>query len=303
MEQHADQQNARFDWNQVRDYWRGQRSRAGRLDEIVDPDALGNVCHAGAPIWFNQYYARHQRTVFEMLLGQVPFSDGARALDVGCGAGRWCRLLSERGFRVHGIDLQQSLIERNRARYPNMSFDCVPIQDFSPPAPFDLVTTVTVIQHVPFDEQKRALAKIASILKPGGHVLSLENVNDQGAHVFANSIEGWAQAFGDVGLSLVTVRRYDYSPAIRLTSAAVNVAAQVARRLGVISRQDGPAVPQAPTAEGMNEGSPIRRALRAGGWAIRRAAVQFDDRIEGRLIAQNANFSTVHCGFLFQKQA
>jgi 2-polyprenyl-3-methyl-5-hydroxy-6-metoxy-1,4-benzoquinol methylase len=299
--EHSNQQDSRFNWDQVRDYWRGQRGRAGRLDDIVDPDALGNVCHAGAPIWFNQYYARHQRTVFEMLLDQLPITDGARALDVGCGAGRWCRLLAERGFRVHGIDLQQALIDRNRSRYPNIAFDCVPIQEFSPPSPLDLITTVTVIQHVPFDEQKRALAKMASILKPGGHVLSLENVADQGAHVFANSIQGWVAAFGDVGLSLVNVRRYDYSPAIRLTSAAVNAAAGLARRLGVIARQEGPVVPEAPTEEGMNKGSAVRRALRAGGWAIRRAAVRVDDRIEPHLIHRNAGFSTVHCGFLFRK--
>lgn len=301
--EHTSSQTDRFDWNQVRDYWRGQRGRAGRLDDVVDPDALGNVCHAGAPIWFNQYYARHQRTVFQMLLDQVPVADGMRALDVGCGAGRWCRLLAERGFRVHGIDLQQALIDRNRARYPQIAFDCVPIQDFSPPEPFDLITTVTVIQHVPFDEQKRALAKIASILKPGGHVLSLENVADQGAHVFANSIEGWTQAFADVGLSRVTVRRYDYSPAIRLTSAAVNMTAQLARRLGVIARQEEPGLPQAPTEDGMNGGSRFRRALRAGGWAIRRAAVRFDDQLEPHLIHHNANLSTVHCGFLFRKAA
>jgi SAM-dependent methyltransferase len=268
---------------------------------VADPDALGNVCHAGAPIWFNQYYARHQRTVFQLLLDQMPVMPGARALDVGCGAGRWCRLLAERGFRVQGIDLQPALIERNRARYPNIAFDCVPIQDFAPQELFDLVTTVTVIQHVPFEEQGRALAKIASVLKPGGHVLSLENVEDQGAHVFANSIERWTKAFADVGLSLVSIRRYDYSPGIRLTSAAVSAAARLARRLGVIAKQDGPEVPQAPSADGMDEGTGFRKALRGCGWAIRRAAVAFDDRVEPHLIERNANLPTVHCGFLFRK--
>jgi trans-aconitate methyltransferase len=53
--------------------------------------------------------------------------------------------LAEKGYRVQGIDLQPDLIARNRTRYPNIAFDCVPIQEFSPPEAFDLITTVTVI--------------------------------------------------------------------------------------------------------------------------------------------------------------
>jgi SAM-dependent methyltransferase len=293
----------RLDWDQAQAYWKDGQARAGHVDETDDPDALGNVCHAGAPRWFNEYYARHQRTVFEALLAACPRPAGARALDVGCGAGRWCRLLASAGYDVQGIDLQEALIERNRRRYPAMKFHCGPIQDFAPDAPFDLVTTVTVIQHLPFEEQAKALAVIARMIKPGGHLLSLENIADQGAHVFGNSISQWTRAFEQVGLSLVMLRRYDYSPAIRLSSTLVNATANLGRKLGLMRRSDGPSVPRAPGADGGPPEGALRRAARRVGWASRRAALSVDERLETLLIRGNVRLPTLHCGFLLQKAA
>jgi 2-polyprenyl-3-methyl-5-hydroxy-6-metoxy-1,4-benzoquinol methylase len=290
----------RLNWNQVRSYWQDQRARVGKIDDSADPDALGNVCHAGAPIWFNQYYARYQRLVFEALVDQCLKTPGASALDVGCGSGRWCRLLAERGYVVRGIDLQDTLIERNRLTYPQMKFECVAIQDFATDVLFDLVTTVTVIQHIPFDEQSKATAKIASIVKPGGYVLSLENIADQGAHVFAKSIGEWTSAWEAFGLRRVSLLRYDYSPAIRLSSSLVNATAKLARRTGVMSTPELE-VPRAPTAQGMEEGGWLRRAVRRAGWAARRVSVSIDHEIEPLLIQMKADLPTVHCGFLFQK--
>lgn len=297
----------RFDWNQVEDYWRTQADRAGMIDDGADPDALGNVCHAGAPIWLNEYYARFQTQVFDNLLAQCgPPPTGARALDVGCGAGRWCRSLASHGYQVEGIDLQPSLIERNRLRYPEMRFHNLPIQDFQPDAPFDLVSTVTVIQHIPFAEQEQAIARIASMLRPGGHVLALENVNDQGIHVFARGIEDWKQVFARHGLETKVVQRYDYSPMLRLSGRVVATAAEAARRIGVIRRPDGPLVPEgAKPANGdaaQGAGSGLRHRLRGTGWLARRIAVRVDEMVEPFLIRRNVPVSSVHCGFLFRKR-
>jgi SAM-dependent methyltransferase len=298
----------RFSWSQAKQYWESQRVRAGSLDEANDPDALGNVCHAGAPLWLNQYYARYQRQVYEHLLASCePVATGARALDVGCGAGRWCRLLGARGYAVTGIDLQESLIERNRRRYPEMSFLCLPVQDFQPEAPFDLVTSVTVIQHIPFDEQLRAIAKISSLVRTGGHALLLENVHDQGAHVFARSIDGWKRCFEDTGFETVAIERYDYSPTIRASGFLVAEGASLARRLGVLKKNEGPEVPHGEAAT-IDAGPPsiaerLRQVGRSAGWMARRLAVAIDDRIEPALIRQKISVSTVHCGFLFRKTA
>jgi SAM-dependent methyltransferase len=291
----------RFNWRETKQYWEGQRARAGAVDEASDPDLLGNVCHAGAPIWFNDYYARYQRIVFEELLARTGLGAGARALDVGCGAGRWCRLLSLRGFSVEGIDLQEELLARSRKRYPDVRFHCVPIQDFTPERPFDLVTTVTVLQHLPPDEQSRAIARIATLVSPGGYALCLENVSDQTVHVFAKTKDEWQRAFEAVGFSLVTRKPYDYSPFIRMSSGAIEAAFGLARRLGVITVPAEAGVPRAPEGGGRSAGGELKRAVRTAAWGARRVATALDDRLEPLLLRYDVAAPTVHCGFLFRK--
>src|SRR5262249_26787159 len=141
------------------------------------------------------------------------------ALDVGCGAGRWCRLLKDRGFQTVGIDLQPELVEQNRQRFPEIRFVQSAIQDYTSESCFDLISSVTVLQHLPFEEQAIAVRKMRELTKRGGFVIALENIEDQGQHVFANSIESWQQLFQSCSFRVVMRRRYDYSPFSRGVSA------------------------------------------------------------------------------------
>jgi 2-polyprenyl-3-methyl-5-hydroxy-6-metoxy-1,4-benzoquinol methylase len=291
----------RFDWERTKEYWRDHRGRAGELDERSDPDALGNVCHSGAPAWLNDYYARFQRIVFEELLDECALPPGSRALDVGCGAGRWCRLLDARGYLVTGIDLQDELVARARAKYPSVRFEVTPIQEFRAERPFDLVTTVTVLQHLPHAEQRRAIANIASLVRPGGYVLCLENVLDQTPHVFANTLDEWTARFTQAGFSRQALRRYDYSPFLRISSGGVQATAALARRLGVMRPMSELGVPRAPGADGAHAEGSLRRVARSAGWAARRVALVLDERVEPVLVRFNAELSTVHCAFLFRR--
>ncbi len=44
---------------------------------------------------------------------------GRRVIDVGCGTGRWCEALAERGSRVWGIDASAEMVEQARQRGVN----------------------------------------------------------------------------------------------------------------------------------------------------------------------------------------
>src|SRR5262249_24254271 len=154
-------------------------------------DGLGNVCHPGEARWVNAYYDRFQRRIYNWLLGRVPPpSSESLALDVGCGAGRWCRLLKDRGFNTVGIDLQPELVEQNRQRFSEIQFVRSSIQEYANESSFDLISSVTVLQHLPFEEQAIAVRKMRELTKRGAFVIALENIKDQGQHVFANSVEG-----------------------------------------------------------------------------------------------------------------
>lgn len=79
--------------------------------------------------------------VYRRVLGRVPLAEDTRVLDVGCGAGRFCRMAADRGARVAGLDATPALLEIARERVLDGDFrvgemENLPWADDS----FDLVT-------------------------------------------------------------------------------------------------------------------------------------------------------------------
>src|SRR5262245_470362 len=161
-------------WRAARTYWEQLVETAGAPDLSRDPEGLANVCWPGQPLWLNRYQAELQLRAYTSLLSRV--RRRGRALDVGCGAGRWCKLLADRGWDVTGIDLQPELIRRNRHRFPDLRFDLIAIQDFKADRRFDLVSSVTVIQHNPPEQQEEMVETIAGLLADGGSAIILESL-------------------------------------------------------------------------------------------------------------------------------
>ena len=103
------------------------------------------------------------------------------ALDIGCGSGDIVALLQKRGFNVTGIDIGKEVIKLAKERFSgdaNVELFCCRIEDmnFSQNS-FDLVTGVTVLQHIT-DEKSflTAVKKIVDVVtKGGGHLLILES--------------------------------------------------------------------------------------------------------------------------------
>ncbi|SMO67089.1 class I SAM-dependent methyltransferase [Paracoccus laeviglucosivorans] len=97
------------------------------------------------------------------------------ALDVGCGEGRFCRMLAARGIRTTGIDPTQRLIQTARERHPEGRYlearaEALPFDDAS----FDLV--VSYLTLIDIDDSDAAIAEMARVLRPGGRLL-VANLN------------------------------------------------------------------------------------------------------------------------------
>ena len=60
--------------------------------------------------------------VYRHVLQRVTVADGSRVLDVGCGAGRFCRVAADRGARVAGLDATPAFVEIARERVPDGDF-------------------------------------------------------------------------------------------------------------------------------------------------------------------------------------
>jgi SAM-dependent methyltransferase len=231
-----------------------------------------------------------QEAAYRDLLNAVPaLGHGQRALDVGCGGGRWCRILARAGFaEVVGIDLQAALIESDRQRMPELRFEVAALQEFEDREGFDLVSSVTVIQHNPFEHHHPLAAKMRSLTRDGGHVIMLENVRDRSSYMFAHPTEEWVALFSDAGFELVALRPYDFSPLLR---AVLWTRGAVTRFRGRSPAKENPGRPGAP-------GSPSRAhdAL----MAALRAAIAVDAPLERFFARHPDGRSSIHCGFLFR---
>jgi 2-polyprenyl-3-methyl-5-hydroxy-6-metoxy-1,4-benzoquinol methylase len=95
-------------------------------------------------------------------------ASGARVLDLGCADGALYRQLQSTVGEVIGIDpglagsVQSGRCRLIAGRFP---------QDLPDSEPFDAITMLAVLEHIPPDEQTRLALDCARHLKPGGYVI------------------------------------------------------------------------------------------------------------------------------------
>lgn len=113
------------------------------------------------------------------------------ALDVGCGEGRFCRLLAAHGVAVTGLDPARALIGQARRRDGRGSYlvgdaAALPFADAS----FDLVVSCLSLVDIP--EAAPAIAGMARVLRPGGRLLV---ANSNGFNTAGDGRDdlGWAR--------------------------------------------------------------------------------------------------------------
>lgn len=94
---------------------------------------------------------------------------GKTVLDIACGEGYGCHLLSAGAEKVTGVDISTAVIEKASAKYNNPkigfrtgSITGIPAADKS----FDVITCFETIEHI--DEHETAMKELKRVLKPGG---------------------------------------------------------------------------------------------------------------------------------------
>jgi len=154
-------------------YW---EERARRF--AADRDGLAAVCSYGMPELYNRVIHCTQYLALSRWLRLPP---GGSALDVGCGVGRWSRLLAARGALVTGVDLSPTMIlqAERRAAAAGLRTRCrFLVQDLAQldtGRRHDLVLSVTVLQHIlDLAALRRALQRMALHLAPDGRMVLLE---------------------------------------------------------------------------------------------------------------------------------
>lgn len=97
------------------------------------------------------------------------------ALDVGCGEGRFCRMLRTEGIEATGIEPTETLRDTARSRDPDGRYidaqaENLPFDDET----FDLV--VSYLTLIDIDGVEEAINGMARVLRPGGSLL-IANLN------------------------------------------------------------------------------------------------------------------------------
>jgi SAM-dependent methyltransferase len=123
-----------------------------------------------------QDYAQFQEPVckplYQRAIGLTDIGVGTTVLDVGCGAGGFCRLALDAGATVSGLDAAPGLAKIARERAPDAHFDVgdmedLPYRDRS----FDVVTGFNSFQYAA--DPASAIAEAGRVTRRGGKVFVL----------------------------------------------------------------------------------------------------------------------------------
>ncbi len=123
-----------------------------------------------------------------VMLPRALATSAKRALDVGCGEGRFCRMLKSHGVDVTGIEPTAALRAEALARDPAGTYldaraEALPFSD----AAFDLVVSYLTLIDIP--DYRTAIGEMSRVLRPGGTLLiaNLNSFNTAGCDV------GWVK--------------------------------------------------------------------------------------------------------------
>ncbi|MEI6082863.1 MAG: methyltransferase domain-containing protein [Verrucomicrobiota bacterium] len=130
---------------------------------------------------------------------------GLRVLDCGCGEGRFCRLLADRGAAyVLGLDLCRPMIEAaEKMKSDRVEYRVANVEDLSflDNATFDLVVSYLNQCDLPdFGANNR---EVFRVLKPGGKFI-IANL-----HPMRSAVGGWHQAADGTKLHVILDRYFE----------------------------------------------------------------------------------------------
>lgn len=120
------------------------------------------------------------------MLARVTGRGFRTALDIGCGEGRFCRLLRQQGIAPIGVDPTQAFLDVARARDPEGDYrlgrgEALPVENSS----VDLA--VSYLSLIDMPDLDAAIAEMARVLKPGGTLL----IANMTGFATANGMRGW----------------------------------------------------------------------------------------------------------------
>jgi ubiquinone/menaquinone biosynthesis C-methylase UbiE len=121
----------------------------------------------------------HQEFLRDLLERLPP---GCAILDAACGAGRYEPFLLEKTHSITGIDQSAGMLERARAKFPEVQFEKIGLQEMTYADAFDAAICMDAMENVPPEDWPLVLGNFHRALKPGGYLYltaeTLENADE-----------------------------------------------------------------------------------------------------------------------------
>jgi 2-polyprenyl-3-methyl-5-hydroxy-6-metoxy-1,4-benzoquinol methylase len=127
-------------------------------------------------------YAEINDAIYRPHLERLLPAAGARAVDLGCGSGRFTGVLADRCGQVLAVDIaeREVAIARARRARPNVEYRVASLLDVTPDkdGPFDIVLSVNTLFHL-FAEHDVdvVLRHVRSLVAPGGAAVIVDIVS------------------------------------------------------------------------------------------------------------------------------
>lgn len=271
-----------------KDYW---TNLAQKFDS-VDSAGFAPILHPQAPAWFNQAIDDLQFRAFRRALAIAEIPPNTRVLDVGCGTGRWVRRYKELGFSPVGVDATLGMLRI--ARTHQTSAPLVAGLAYSLPfsdAVFDGISDITVVQHIPYELQPKALKEMVRVLRPGGRMMLLELIRGQGSHIFPRPPRDWIREVESCGTTLIEYFGQEF---LLLDRLFVRMAQTISGRRG--NHADAAkSLAHGPTSEGSSVAKNVY-------WKLRRISVPISAWAEPAVTRICPASMATHGIFVFRKK-
>lgn len=113
----------------------------------------------------------HQYGEDVLSLLQKPKGERAFAVDLGCGNGALTEKLTEKGYRVMGVDDSEEMLRAARELHPGIDFQKGNAINFELPQKADVIFSNAVFHWINASEQETMIRNLFCQLKPGGQLV------------------------------------------------------------------------------------------------------------------------------------
>ncbi len=151
---------------------------------------MSNGWDESAQAWIDSVGERgdwaREHVLDPMMRARIEAGQFRNALDVGCGEGRFCRLLKSMGIAPTGIDPTAHLLKVARERDPSGDYRAGRAEEMEfASASFDLVISYITLIDIP--DFRAAIREMARVVRPGG----AELIANLTGFTSAGAAQGW----------------------------------------------------------------------------------------------------------------